>query len=64
MLQGRLGAPKKAPGMRKTLFEFFNVGSSPKAILPVKIFLAKAKSLFHDYYECKRLEGIESEKLT
>ena len=51
MLQARLGAPKKTPGMRKTLFEFFDVGSSPKAILPMKIFLAKAKSLFHDYYE-------------
>ena len=58
------GTPKKAPGVRKTPFEFFtDFRSSRKARLPKKIFLGKAESLYHDYCECERLEGIELEKL-
>lgn len=58
------GAPKKAPGVRKTPFEFFiDFRSSLKARLPKKIFLGKAESLYYDYCEWESLEGVEPEKL-
>ena len=44
--------PKKAPGVGNILFEFFiGVRSSLKAILPNKIFLSKAESLYYGYSE-------------
>ena len=59
------GAKKKCPSVRKELFDFFiDIRSSLKARLPKKIFLAKAESLYRDYCEWKREEGVEPEKLT
>ena len=54
-----------APSVRKELFYFFiDICSSLKARLPKKIFLAKAESLYRDYCEWKREEGVEPEKLS
>ena len=59
------GAPKKFPSVRKELFEFFiDIRSSLKARLPKKIFLAKARSIYENYCEWQRQEGIEPEKLS
>ena len=41
-----------------------DIRSSLKARLPKKIFLTKAESLYRDYWECKREEGVEPEKLS
>lgn len=59
------GAPKRCLGVRRELFEFFiDIRSCLKARLPKKIFLAKAKSLYDEYCEWKRQEGLEPKKLT
>ena len=50
--------------MRKELFDFFiNIRSSLKARLPKTFLLAMAESLYRDYCEWKRGEGVEPEKL-
>ena len=59
------GAPRKCPNVRKEFSDIFiDIRSSLKARLPKKIFLAKAESLYRDYCEWKREEGVEPEKLS
>ena len=58
------GAPKKCVSVRRELFDFFiDIRSTLKGRLPKKIFIAKAKSLYEDYCEWKREEGVEPETM-
>ena len=59
------GAPRKAVEVRKALFDYFiDIRSALKARLPKGLSLAKAKSLYKQYWEQQRKQGIETEKLT
>ena len=58
------GALKKVDKIRKALFEYFiDIRSTLKARLPKGLFFAKAKSLYEEYCEQQRKQGIEPEKL-
>ena len=54
------GAPKKAVEVRKALSKYFiDIRSALKARLPKGLFLAKAKSLYEEYYEQQQKQGNE-----
>ena len=56
------GALKKAIEVRKHFF--IDIRSAFKTRLSKGLFLAKAKSLFGEYCEQQRKQGVEPEKLT
>ena len=59
------GAPKKFVEVRKALFKYLiDTRSTLKARLPKGLFLAKTKSLYEEYCEQQRKQGIKPEKLT
>ena len=59
------GAPKKAVEVRKALFEYFiDIRSVLKARLSKGLLVAKIRSLYQEYCEQQRKQGIEPEKLT
>ena len=56
------GVPTKAVDVRNGFFEYFiDVRTTMKERLPIKLFLDKAKEIFHSYNEERRERGEEPE---